>query len=99
MNIYEMNDCDWYAAETPEQAVEAMATDLDVSVEELKQDGMIGKDCPRLLCDKEMDSLPYLTSEEPDYDKVDEHISFRTQLERMIARGDKFPCRFATTEY
>lgn len=94
MKIFEMNDCEWYAGESVEDCIEAFVKDNGEELEfweECRDEGY-----PKLLSEKEMQDLNFL--EDP-YDSECPKRSFKDELNRMIERGDKFPCFFATTEY
>lgn len=90
MNIYEMNDYDWYAAETMEEAVQCMSETLQESIPTLLSDHEID---PKLMSNKAIDKTPFYCSE------TQSNITFRIELNRMTAKGHKFPSFFASTEY
>lgn len=93
--IYEMNDCDWYAARTPEEAVEAMRENMGYkSIEELRGDAMFESE-PQELSDGDMDRLSFYLDDSGKGQK----ISFRAQLQRMIEGADELPGFFASTEF
>jgi hypothetical protein len=92
--VYEMNDCDWYAARTPEEAMEAMRENMGYkSVEELREDAMCESE-PQELSDAALDELNYCLDE-----RGGKEISFREQLNRMIQSGERLPGFFASTEF
>ena len=91
MKIYEMDDCTWFAAASAEEAIqgyrELVGEDADEYLEE--------SGGPYELADEGLDRLIY-------HDFVDGSETtrtFREQLNKMIADGEKFPCMFATTEF
>ena len=96
IKIFAMNDCDWYAAESVEDALKAMAEvwsykTTPEGITAMQQD--FSADHPEELHDKELDLLNYR-----DEDEISVR-TFREQLAQMIADGQKFPCFFASTEY
>jgi len=99
MKIFAMNDCDWYAGATAEDALKAMAENLDFSdVEECRKeyctDGQIVE-----LSEEALDGSIYV--EEDDADGPGSGVvrrTFRQQLKQMLANGETFPTFFATTE-
>jgi hypothetical protein len=100
IKIFAMNDCDWYAAATPEEAKRYMAENLSYeSVEAMYADGVIeGEPCE--LSDADLDRLKFKDLGEDDsYDPDGEEQTFRARLAEMVAAGDEFPCFFASTEY
>lgn len=83
IKVFRMNDCDWWAAATLE---EAKADYLKTTLIEADDDS-------RELRPDEMENLKYFLDDE-------EHVSFATQLENIVAAKDStFPCMFASTEY
>jgi hypothetical protein len=100
MKIFAMNDCDWYAAETLEDALKAMAKNLaceatDEGIAEMRNDFDV--DEPVELTDEDMDRLKFREEEEDGTLGV-AMLTFREKLDEMIADGDEFPCFFASTE-
>ena len=93
MKIFKLNDCDWYAAEDMESAIQQIMHDT----------GNTREDCvdssARELTDDEMDRLRFMDDRENDEDAKDGSRSFREQLALMVERWDSFPCPFATTEF
>jgi hypothetical protein len=89
IKIFEMNDCDWMAATTLEEAVEEYKASLDGEFDEA--------DPPRELTAYEMELLRFRETG-PD-DEPLEKKSFRAKLDEMIAAGESFPCFFASTEF
>lgn len=93
IKIFAMNDCDWMAAETLEQAIQEYKANFS-------GDGFGAfdeKDSPRELTSEEMDRLMFRETGSDD-EPLDKK-SFRTKLEEMIADGEKFPAFFASTEF
>lgn len=89
MNVYAMNECDWYVGESLQSCI---ATYIEY----------IGDpDCveePYELDEKQLLSHTFFTGEE---DEEGERISrsFKSQLAIEIAAGGEFPRFFASTEY
>lgn len=93
--VYAMNDCDWYAARTPEEALDAMRVNMGYeSIEKLRQDAMFEAE-PEELSGAEMDNLRYHI----DDSRTGPTISFREQLSQMITDGGTLPGFFASTEF
>lgn len=87
IKIFKLNDCDWYAANTLEEAIAQCAEDTGIPKEEVADDAYeVG--------DHHLDELIF-----KDEDRPDEEITFRQELQRMIDAGTKFPAMFASTEY
>ena len=85
MKIFSMNDCDWMAADTIEDATAEF-------IKEYGGDGSI--EDPHELTDDDMDRLILHDGEgeRPD-------CTFREGLSRMVSEGVTFPIFFASTEY
>lgn len=84
IRVYEMNDCDWMAAASPESATEVYRRDFGGDEFE---DGE-----PRPLTDREMDGLMF-------HEDNGEKRTFRAQLANMVVEGRPFPQFFASTEF
>jgi hypothetical protein len=89
IKVWAVNDCDWMAAPTAEDAV--------------KEHKNLSMDCedyakPLELTEEEMQRLTFQDDEE---DGKGEPIrrSFRAQLNKMIAEGEVFPCFFASSAF
>jgi hypothetical protein len=87
-----MNDCDWVAAETAEDAIKFY---LDmISVKDTPEDRAEYLEEPiEALPQEAMDRLRFY---DPDNDI---RCSFTEQLAKELARGQTFPAFFASTEY
>lgn len=101
IKIFNMNDYDWYAAETVEDALKEMAETLSCGTDpddiaEMRREYQVKN--PVELTDEDMDRLKYIDTDEND-DPEGDPRTFREQLAKMISEGDKFPCMFASTEY
>lgn len=91
MKIFSMNDCDWMAAETLEEAkAEYLATVWSGIVDEGTFD-----DPGEVPADK-MQTMKFRREEDEPGPRV---CSFQDELDRLIANGAKFPRFFASTEY
>lgn len=89
IQVFQLNDWTWYAAETLEEAAAQYSKDSDgLPSEELCVD-------PFALSDEAMDRIVY---HDDMYDSGSPCRSFREELQRRVDRGFKFPCFFATTE-
>jgi hypothetical protein len=88
IKIFGMNDCDWVAARTIEEARDFYRTFVGkAAFEEYEEEGCEPHEEQRI------NNLPYTDDEHP------QPITFAEQLQRMIASGEQFPAFFATTEY
>lgn len=93
MNVYKMNDCDWMAANSKEEAMQSYAEMLgDMNVEEAIKDGMIEPDS---VYEENLDSEMFVDLSEPELGKT----TFRAVIEERAARGDHAPFFIASTEY
>ena len=87
--VYEMNDCDWWADFSLEEARKNYSDFIEIEDDESE---------PVELTIEEMQELTY--AKDCDYpDSKVFTITFKQQLEHMIKKGEKFPCFFASTEY
>lgn len=87
MKVYELTEGTWWAAETLEEAVQDAMNTMGLSREDA-----VDSDAHELT-PEEMEYYRYQDEDE------EESITFKAQLERMIAREVHFPCFFATSEY
>lgn len=104
IRIYRVTDVEWYAAETGEAAMAALkeASDYDdEDMADLASDGW-----PAELSDEDM--LTHMINVEVWDSPADEaegrvprteRVTYRQELDRMIAAGTEFPCSFACEEY
>ena len=88
LKIFRMNDCDWMAAETLEQAKRGYLQTVWGGTGECDDEAF---DCPGEISEAQYDRLLFR-------DDDGTTRTFREQLQRMIERGEKFPCFFASTE-
>ena len=88
-HIYRVNDCDWYAAYSLEEAIGACCEDTGMSRGE-------ACDEPYQVSEADMDQLVYV-----DDPGTGESVrrTFREELARMVGVGGLIPGFFATTEY
>ena len=90
MKIFSMNDCDWVAAETLEEAKAAYLEHTYIT--NSTNDEHDAFDDPGEITEIQYDKLLF-------HDEDGKVRSFREQLQHMIAAGEKFPTFFASTEY
>jgi SpoVK/Ycf46/Vps4 family AAA+-type ATPase len=83
-----MDDCDWYAAASKEDAIAAY----------IEQVGEFDDSDMYQLSDEQLDRLEYTDADENE-NPTGEKRTFREQLAREVAAGTQFPCLFASTEY
>lgn len=89
MKIFRLNEYDWYAAETLEEAI--------AGYKELTGVGDDGVDDPWELDDEELDRLKFHFTDDNEQ-STGVVMSFRDALAKRIADGEKFPYFFASTE-
>lgn len=89
MNIFQMNDCDWFIGESLEACRAEFAKNFD--------DDPIYTEDARELTDAELDTLKF--SDRSDDGQDETTRTFRKQLAVEIANGGEFPRMFASTEY
>jgi hypothetical protein len=85
IKVFQINDCDWVAAQSMDEAKSFYLTQMN-------PDEDFSDSCE--LTPEDMDRVRF-----HDEDKPDEVVSFRQQLDAMIAAGEIFPQFFASTEY
>lgn len=100
MKIYQMNDCEWWMAESEEDAIRDIAlhygSGYGTDKVELVRDGYLNEDCPRELTNEEMDRLRFVDEMgNPESPKR----SFREELRCRIEAGVTKPEMFASTEF
>jgi hypothetical protein len=89
VNIYKLNDCDWVAAESIEEARTFYKDLTGLSDDEAFEDEY-------QLDDEELDRLRF--TETDDFDKPLGECSFREHLAHALANGEAAPFFFASTE-
>jgi hypothetical protein len=100
IKIFAMNDCDWYAGTTAEDATRGMAENLGFettpeAIAEMCEEYTVK---PVELSDEDLERKMFADDDE-DGAKGSVERSFRAQLDNMIATGEEFPCFFASTEF
>ncbi|WP_440030433.1 hypothetical protein [Chromobacterium amazonense] len=85
VRVYEMNDCDWVAARSKEEAIQfygeiAVPEDFE-NVQELSA--------------QQLDGEQFHVGD----DRRSPTISFRQRLQQLVDGGETFPQLFATTEF
>lgn len=88
IKIFAMNECDWMAAATLEEAIEEYKANFGGDFDE--------NDPPYELTAEQMDELMFRETDEDDAPLATK--SFRIKLDEMIAEAETFPCFFASTE-
>ena len=84
MKVFQMNDCEWWAAEDLESAKKACMEATGLPEDEACDD-------PHELSDEAMNRLIFHDDNET--------RTFKEQLDRMIVEGTEFPVFFAMTEF
>lgn len=87
IKIFVMNDCDWIAARSLEEAKTYYDQEIEADLDD-----------PRELTEEELDRKVFVESDEDDRPNG-EAMAFREKLRRMVVAGDKFPTFFASTEF
>lgn len=90
IKIFEINDCEWVAARSLEEAktfyLEMVSGDTSV----------LDEGCPVELTELQLDRMTYSDDQgDPNASKR----SFREELQKRIAAGVQFPEYFATSEF
>ena len=97
INVYKMNDCEWWAGESLEACAEEAKsqTGLDGpgTLEDERQYPAEGYG--QALNDEAMTRLMFVDFDGPEQVQR----TFAEQLAKEIADGTRFPCLFASTEY
>ena len=89
MKVFRINDYEWYAAETLDEAIAEAVRMSGLPADEAADD-------PVEITEKEMDQLTFFDDmSDPESSQT---RSFREQLQKMIDDGTKFPAYFAGTE-
>lgn len=89
--IYQVNDCDWWAGFSAASVKEAYRKSEMYDAEIAEEFA----DEPQPISEADMDRLKYCDDE----DRRVETRTFRQQLERLVDQGQAFPVFFASTEY
>jgi len=93
MNIYQLNDYEWYAAETFEAAVVFAMDNCGVSREEAYDESY--GDEP--LDDADLDGLMFF--DDIENKETCQKRTFREHLALMVQAGAEFPCFFAGCDW
>lgn len=97
IKIFAVNDCDWVAARSAEEALEFYMRDTRndraTSLGYSDDDPEAATALPDELTPEDMHRLKFLSDDGPGT-----RITFREQLDRLIAAGQQFPVHFASTE-
>ena len=95
--IFAVNDCEWWAAASAEDAIGAALSSWGYTREAATAEGLIDDPCEP-LGDDDLERLIFNDdSEMPEGEMVKR--TFREQLAILVAGGQKFPCMFASTEF
>lgn len=95
IKVYECGEDEWWAAATPEEAMQCMADSLSCGdIAEARAEYMEGGD-PVELTDKGMSESSFYDEDENE-EPTGEPRTFLEQLQRMVTSGQKFPCHFAS---
>ena len=87
MNIFSVNDFDWYIGASKEDCAKKAAEDLQLDPSELEVYELSEEQLRLLTFEEESDPGSYVTR------------SFGDQLQLEIEKGGEFPRMFASTEY
>lgn len=87
MKVFMLNEYEWWAAETLEEAISACIEQEGISRNEAYDESYA-----RELSDEAMESTKF-------YDDDGNVFTFKERLEAMIEAGCSFPCPFASTEF
>lgn len=86
--VFQINDCDWWAGYDLKSVKAAYVKETGVTEED-------AFDEPRELTNEEMDTVLHAGDEGANK----EPVTFRQELNNMIASGIELPWFFASTEY
>jgi hypothetical protein len=91
--VFQLNEFDWWAGYDLESVKSAFLYETGFDEGQL--------DNPHEVADLDMERLKFVDGDDPiNADGTPGGTrSFREQLDLMIARGEQFPCFFASTEY
>ena len=84
IKIFMVDEYDWYAAETEEDAIKKAMEELELEKDDFDRNTEVSEE--------KMNNLIFLEEDEP-------RKTFRKKLNEMIVAGEKFPCFFATSEH
>lgn len=86
VKVFRLNDCDWWAAHSLEEAIKDGAACMGLTEDEVADE-------PRELTEKEMDEFDFVD------ENGERQSSFRERLQSLIKSGERFPCGFASSEW
>jgi hypothetical protein len=94
VKIFKLNDCDWVAATSLDEAIGCLATCVSNGVvdDDFREEFL---DDPYELNDADLDQLKFREEDEPET----EWRTFRAELQLRLEAGAKPPFFFASTEY
>jgi len=85
IKIFQMNECDFIAAENMKEAIEYYKKEFDYHDEPDEE--------PVELSEKDLNTFRFLDEDDPK-----ENYTFKDELEKNMKDGTIFPCLFASTE-
>jgi hypothetical protein len=102
IKVFAMNDCDWYAAATAEDALRGMATALcfpdgPQGIADMRNEYDVGD--PVEVSAADMERLRFRFLDEDGETVPESSTTFRERLAEMVRDREDFPCFFASTEY
>ena len=92
MKVFRLNDCDWYASEDMESAINQIMHDTGNAREDCIDDNA------HELTDEEMSKF-CVRDEDDRLNTLKIPKTFKEELDLLISEGYKFPIAFASTEY
>jgi len=98
--VFQLNEFDWWAGFDLESVKAAYLKEMGYEDSRL-MDVRDAFDDPHEVADLDMERLKFVDGDDPiNADGTPGGTrSFREQLDLMIAKGEQFPCFFASTEY
>jgi hypothetical protein len=95
INVYQINDCDWYAGADADSCIRLYIDKYDGDVDLLDEYGPPTQLTDAALATRLFTDIDY--SENPHGTEL--RRTFREELDRLIAAGVDFPIMFASTEF
>ncbi len=94
IQVFEIDDCEWWAGDcSPADILRAYNENCGNPPDQPLWDGQL----PCALTDEQLDRMKFVHDD--DGEMLETPLTFRQQLAHLIAKGEKFPCFFATTEW
>lgn len=97
MKIFKVGDCDWVAAESASDAFEHFKAEMEMSDEELTVEECVE------LTEEQMNTETIVDDDTAAKFGIKiakiEAVSFRKDLDELIAKGTKFPLHLCSTEW